>query len=92
MNSLQHVSDRKDYFVSINDPGRIDPRTILQQIEYTHPLLTIPAMAAQKELPKLNETGPIYFCGSYFKYGFHEDALTSALHLCRALSGESIWS
>ncbi len=92
MNSLQNVSERKDYFVSINDPGRVDPKTILQQIEYSHPLFSIPAIAAQKELPKLNETGPIYFCGSYFKYGFHEDAFTSALDACRTITGARIWS
>ncbi|MER7781763.1 hypothetical protein ABTZ92_05555, partial [Streptomyces albidoflavus] len=27
-------------------------------------------------------TGPIYYCGSYFKYGFHEDAYKSAVDLC----------
>ncbi|HET6992388.1 MAG TPA: NADP transhydrogenase subunit alpha, partial [Bacteroidia bacterium] len=42
----------------------------------------VPAIHAQKELPKLNETGPVYFCGSYFRYGFHEDALMSAVQLC----------
>jgi predicted NAD/FAD-binding protein len=27
----------------------------------------------------------VYFCGSYFRYGFHEDALASAMDLSRML-------
>jgi len=42
-------------------------------------------MKAQDELHKLNVTGPLYFCGSYFKYGFHEDAYASAVNLCKLL-------
>jgi len=42
-------------------------------------------MQAQEQLHRLNETGPIYYCGSYFKYGFHEDAYKSAVDLCREL-------
>ena len=86
MNSLQQVSERKNYFVSINDLGNIDEKKIIRTIEYTHPLFDIEAVKAQKELNKLNEIGPIYFCGSYFRYGFHEDALMSADKLCKKLS------
>jgi predicted NAD/FAD-binding protein len=90
MNSLQQVSQKKNYFVSINDPGNIDPEKIIRQIIYTHPLFDVGAVKAQKELPFLNEKGPVYFCGSYFRYGFHEDALMSSLDLCRRLTGEKI--
>jgi predicted NAD/FAD-binding protein len=79
MNSLQGVSDKKNYFVSINDPGNIDQSKIYQEIEYHHPLYTNEAVATQHLLPNLNEEGKIFFCGSYFKYGFHEDALSAGL-------------
>lgn len=79
MNSLQGVSHDVDYFVSINDPGVIAPSAVLRQITYTHPVFSVEAMEAQRQLPQLNESGPIYFCGSYFRYGFHEDALVSAM-------------
>lgn len=92
MNSLQHVSNKTDYFVSINGAEHVDPSKILRQIEYTHPLFSVGAAEAQKELPKLNTEGPVYFCGSYFRYGFHEDAFTSALELSRQLSGRKIWT
>jgi predicted NAD/FAD-binding protein len=86
MNSLQGVSKKKDYFVSINDPGNIDPKKILWQKQYSHPIYHVKSMQAQAELPKLNVTGPIYFCGAYFKYGFHEDGLTSGLEVVRAIT------
>lgn len=86
MNKLQNVSKKKNYFVSINAlPGSIDKSRILKVIEYEHPLFDIHAINAQAELQILNETGPVYFCGSYFKYGFHEDAYASAVKLCEAL-------
>jgi len=85
MNSLQNVSKKKNYFVSINDPGGIDPSKIIKTIEYEHPLFDVDAVKAQAELHKLNQSGPVYFCGSYFRYGFHEDALKSAVELCEGL-------
>lgn len=85
MNSLQNVSKKKNYYVSINDPGSVDEKKIIKTIEYEHPLFDVNAVKAQAELSKLNQTGPVYFCGSYFKYGFHEDALKSAVELCETI-------
>jgi predicted NAD/FAD-binding protein len=86
MNSLQGVSEKKNYFVSINAvPGSIDEKKIIRNIDYMHPLFDVPAIKAQNELQSLNKNGPLYFCGSYFKYGFHEDAYASAVELCKHL-------
>ena len=94
MNSLQGVSDRNSYFVSINAGDTVDRRMVLREIPYEHPLFSLGAIRAQGELPRLNhlghETG-IFFAGSYFKYGFHEDAFTSALNCCREMTGEALW-
>ena len=86
MNSLQGVSKKKNYFVSINSlEGTVDKAKIIKEIEYEHPLFDVEAMKAQDRLHELNRTGPVYFCGSYFKYGFHEDAYASAVELCKGL-------
>jgi predicted NAD/FAD-binding protein len=93
MNSLQGVSDRQNYFVSINGENSVNPKLILQRIQYEHPLFNLGAIKAQKDLPKLNERMTnVFFCGSYFRYGFHEDAFASALDLCRTLTGERLWA
>ncbi len=91
MNQLQQVSDKKNYFVSINPHDNIDERKIIKEIDYEHPLFDVPAINAQAELHKLNENGPIYYCGSYFKYGFHEDAFASAVQLCSQLLGKPVY-
>lgn len=94
MNSLQSVSNRTDYFVSINGEGTIRPERVLRKIRYEHPLFSLGAVRAQSELPKLNQQGResgVFFAGSYFRYGFHEDAFTSALDCCRILAGEDVW-
>jgi predicted NAD/FAD-binding protein len=85
MNNLQGVSARKNYFVSIADPGMVNEEKVLSRIRYEHPLFDVPAMQAQQHLGILNTEGPLYFCGSYFKYGFHEDAYASAVRLCATL-------
>lgn len=92
VNSLQDVSDQQNYFVSINGENSVNPSRILKRIHYEHPLFSLGAIRAQKSLPKLNErmNSNIHFCGSYFRYGFHEDAFTSALDLCRVLTGERL--
>ncbi|HSZ85711.1 MAG TPA: FAD-dependent oxidoreductase [Puia sp.] len=87
MNNLQHVSKMNNYFVSINAlPGSINRDKFIMEIEYEHPLFDVAAAMAQKELYTLNEQGILYYCGSYFKYGFHEDAYASAVSLCEILN------
>jgi uncharacterized protein len=96
MNSLQGVSDKENYFVSINRPEAVDPKKVIRRIAYDHPLFNLGALRAQKELPTLNtasagNTGT-YFAGSYFRYGFHEDALLSAVNLSQVLLSRDPWS
>ncbi|HTH49100.1 MAG TPA: FAD-dependent oxidoreductase [Candidatus Limnocylindria bacterium] len=94
MNRLQGVSDRENYFVSVNGEASVNPAKIIRQIAYEHPLFSRGAIRAQAELPALNRRAPgqaVYFAGSYFRYGFHEDAFTSGLDCARAVSGERLW-
>ncbi len=95
MNCLQGVSRKRNYFVSLNCHDRIAPDRVLRRIEYEHPLFDLPAIAAQKVLPHLNQLSPqqtTYYAGAWFKYGFHEDGFTSALECARAVTGEPLWS
>lgn len=95
MNRLQGVSDREDYFVSLNCHDRIAPERVLRRIEYEHPLFDLASMRAQKELPTLNNLSSdqtTYYAGAWFKYGFHEDGFTSGLDCARAVLREPIWS
>lgn len=91
MNNLQGVSDRKNYFISVNDDGSVDRSKVLWEKEYSHPLFTVEGIRVQNRLEELNKEGPVYFCGAYFKYGFHEDGLTSGLNAVKAITGKQLW-
>lgn len=94
MNRLQNLPTQTQYFVSLNAGHLIQPQKICRTIHYSHPIFSVPAIQAQKTLPQLNrqtDEQRVYFCGSYFKYGFHEDAFTSALTLSEQLLGRNVW-
>ena len=63
---------------------------------YQHPLFDLGAIHAQRLLPQLNLDAACstetYFAGSYFRYGFHEDAFKSAVDLSSQLLGGDPWN
>jgi predicted NAD/FAD-binding protein len=85
MNALQGVSRKRDYFVSLNSTDLIEPKSVLYSTTYDHPVFTLEAIRAQRELPSLNHASKIFFCGSYFRYGFHEDACMSGFDAAQAV-------
>jgi len=92
INRLQGIDTPRNYFVSINGEQQLQPDSIVQRIHYEHPLFSDGAIRAQSQLPQLNQRhNGVYLCGSYFRYGFHEDAFSSALQLSRLLV-EDAWS
>ncbi|MBS1995800.1 MAG: NADP transhydrogenase subunit alpha, partial [Cyanobacteria bacterium SZAS LIN-2] len=84
-----------DYFVSLNSDELIDQSLVHRKIKYTHPLFDLATFSAQQSLPQLNQPeasgGNIYFCGSYFKNGFHEDAFRSAVDLASTILGTRVF-
>jgi predicted NAD/FAD-binding protein len=85
MNSLQQVSNKRDYFVSVNGAGLIRDDHILESFVFDHPQFAKSSAEAQAALPQLNANGPLFFCGSYFRYGFHEDGLMAGEAAAQAL-------
>jgi predicted NAD/FAD-binding protein len=96
MNRLQPLGDAPPIFVSINGHERIDPSAVHRTLEYSHPLFTHDAVRAQALLPSLNMKGQsstgTFFCGSYARYGFHEDALWSGANVSALLLGRDPWA
>lgn len=92
MNRLQNVSKKKNYFVTINDPCRVKQSHIIKKIDYEHPLFSVEASLGQNRLPLLNEEGPIYYAGAYFRYGFHEDGFLSAVNVSRSILKRDPWT
>jgi len=87
MNKLQGIPDTDPLFVTLNPAIEPEERLLLHEYKYEHPQFDSDAMAAQDGLWPLQGVGGIWFCGSYFGYGFHEDALQSGLAVAEALGG-----
>ena len=43
-------------------------------------------MEIPNQLNKIQGKNKIWFCGSYFSYGFHEDGIQSAIKVCKRLN------
>ncbi|MEK7485299.1 MAG: FAD-dependent oxidoreductase [Planctomycetota bacterium] len=89
MNRLQGLRTQKRYLVSLNLQKRIDPRHILKEIQYTHPRFTLASLDSREKIKQLNGNHRTYFVGSYFGYGFHEDAVRSAVEMTQQHFGVS---
>lgn len=87
MNRLQHLKTRNTWCVTLNPPREISREAIHREVLYHHPLFTFDSVATQKGLQGLNGKRQTFFCGSYFGYGFHEDAVRSAVDVAKALGG-----
>jgi uncharacterized protein len=81
MNLLQGIKARCDYCVTLNPARRGDASTVIGEYDYTHPQYSFESIQTQPELDSLNGVRNTYFCGSYFRYGFHEDAVASAVNV-----------
>ena len=80
MNILQTLRSRHTFCVTLNHSARIAPGKIIQRITYHHPLYTPAGVAAQARQHEINGVNRSYFCGAYWRYGFHEDGVVSALN------------
>ena len=91
MNRLQGLRAARDYLVSLNPLTEPDPAKVLAEMTYDHPVFDQAAMDAQRELATLQGADRVYFCGSYFGYGFHEDALRAAVDVADRLDVDTGW-
>lgn len=85
MTRLQRLDTLATYCVTLNPATPIDPSKIIASMTYTHPIFDFPAMKTQAMLEQLNGERNTWFCGSYFGYGFHEDAVRSAVNVGKQL-------
>ena len=88
MNRLQGLTAKRDYCVTLNRQRQFRPGTVIAEFDYMHPQYSFDSLATQAELPQLNGQRNSWFCGSYFGYGFHEDAVRSAVAVGTALGGQ----
>ena len=79
MNLLQGLTSRHTFCVTLNRSDAVDPARVLQRIAYRHPLFTPQGVAAQRRHAEISGVARTHYCGAYWRYGFHEDGVVSAL-------------
>ena len=78
MNRLQNLNTQQNYFVSLNLEKQIDPSKVIRHIAYMHPVFNQQAINAQNQFSEINGIKNTWYCGAYWRNGFHEDGVWSA--------------
>ena len=81
LNRLQGLTTPEQYCVTLNPDGGIDESQVLRRFVYRHPLYTREAIRAQRHWGEVSGVNRTHYCGAYWRYGFHEDGLHSALRV-----------
>ena len=79
MNILQGLEANKQYLVTLNNDRHIDPDKVIRTVQYEHPVFSRESVAAQRRQAEINDDRT-FFCGAYWRSGFHEDGVVSALN------------
>ena len=79
MNILQGLEAPETFCVTLNNTEAVDPNRIIDTFEYDHPVFTPQAVAAQARHREVNQGHRTSYCGAYWRNGFHEDGVVSAL-------------
>ncbi len=95
MNILQGIKSDITYCVTLNDTNSINPEKIIGIYHYDHPIFTTKGVEAQARWNEINGNKNTWFCGAYWRNGFHEDGIWSAQRVSENLqlnAGKSILS
>jgi uncharacterized protein len=85
MNRLQSLVADCEFLVTLNRTEAIDPAKVLRRIPYSHPVYTAAAVRAQGRWAAISGANRTHYCGAYWRWGFHEDGVWSALRVSERL-------
>jgi predicted NAD/FAD-binding protein len=91
MNRLQGLETDKNYFVSLNPLQEPGEGSLIAEMTYHHPVFDADAMNAQQRLCEIQGRDRLWYTGSYFGYGFHEDALRASVELAERFGVGAPW-
>ena len=86
LNQLQNLKVSTNIFLTINPFIEIDENKILKKVKFTHPYYDNQALDHQNQLNLIQNKENIFFCGSYFGYGFHEDGIKSTIEMLKNIN------
>lgn len=88
MNILQSLPVAEQYLVTLNSSELIAEDKVIKRLRYDHPMFSRESVAAQARQAELNAGNRSYFCGAYWRNGFHEDGVVSAVNAVRHFEEE----
>jgi predicted NAD/FAD-binding protein len=83
MTKLQSLPTDATYCVSLNMQKAIFEDRLIRSFDFEHPLFSQEAVAAQQRHSEISGVDGIHYCGAYWRNGFHEDGVVSALTVTR---------
>lgn len=92
MNRLQGLDPAFPLFVTLNPLRAPREELTVARFEYDHPCFDAAARAAQPLLDTIQGTRGIWYCGSYFGHGFHEDGLAAGLAVAERFGVRRPWA
>ncbi len=85
MTRLQGLGGPDRFLVTLNRTDAIDPDRIHLAFRTGHPIFTVDGWEAQGRHGEISGVDGIHYCGAWWRNGFHEDGVWSALRVARAL-------
>jgi predicted NAD/FAD-binding protein len=79
MNILQNLSSPEPFLVTLNHTAHIDESKVIKRLQYHHPVYTPAGIAAQAQHASISGINRTCYAGAYWRNGFHEDGVYSAL-------------
>lgn len=85
MNILQSIESETTFVVTLNDDGKVAADKVLGRYHYAHPVFTLEGIAAQSRWSDINGVNKTWFCGAYWRNGFHEDGCMSGIRVAEKI-------
>ena len=80
MNILQGLVSKEHLLVTLNHTHHINPAKVIKRLTYHHPIYTLAGAAAQARHAEISGINRTCYAGAYWRNGFHEDGVVSALN------------
>jgi predicted NAD/FAD-binding protein len=87
---LQHHDSDRPLLLTLNHSGTLDASTVFRRMEFWHPCFTPASVRAQQRHAEISGVRGTYYCGAYWRYGFHEDGVRSGLRVGRQLGAGAV--
>lgn len=78
ISEVQRIDVPQHLMITMSGAEQPPPQRVLKAIQFRRPMFSPRSVRAQRRLARLNGQRRTYFCGAYWGFGFHEDAVRSA--------------